>query len=395
MGLIPNKLRRRSMHLQAVPINEEKHSNSSQISPSRPSFSTRNSSTFPSSPHTFTTTLEEPYWEPVRDPTTDPNSLNQSTSEPFSGDYSAMSYSPQSPHDYQQGYQNAYNNNTQQSQRPQSYAAGPSSPQQPYSAQSNQNNLSRPPSGQGSNRDSVNMSQNGQQANYGAGGGGGGGYDQQQRRYAAGNGVQSNQRQQYSQQPPPPTSQHTSSHNSSPTTSTPSYPTSSAQPSSSSAARPTSMLPSATSQRSIPTQQTALGSSTAPPTIAGEPLHDMERAISLLKSSKFYAEGKLLLLSFDDSYILMRLSLIGFLMKKVEVGPDGKTVRFLVLSDSSVLVLTRRVRGNAALSPFRYSMGEMVCSTQRNYHEYLECGRNGGCSEEQHDCELLPSSFTL
>ncbi|KAK4697882.1 hypothetical protein P7C70_g8145, partial [Phenoliferia sp. Uapishka_3] len=42
-------------------------------------------------------------------------------------------------------------------------------------------------------------------------------------------------------------------------------------------------------------------------TIAGEPLHDMGRAISLLKSQKFYAEG--------------------FLMKRVDAGPDGKAVR--------------------------------------------------------------------
>ncbi|KAK4058448.1 hypothetical protein OIO90_000607 [Microbotryomycetes sp. JL221] len=42
----------------------------------------------------------------------------------------------------------------------------------------------------------------------------------------------------------------------------------------------------------------------APSTIGGEPLHDLARAVALLKSSKFYAEG--------------------FLMKKVEVGPDGK-----------------------------------------------------------------------
>ncbi|KAK4051814.1 hypothetical protein OIV83_002519 [Microbotryomycetes sp. JL201] len=42
----------------------------------------------------------------------------------------------------------------------------------------------------------------------------------------------------------------------------------------------------------------------APASIGGEPLHDLGRAVALLKSSKFYAEG--------------------FLMKKVEVGPDGK-----------------------------------------------------------------------
>lgn len=42
---------------------------------------------------------------------------------------------------------------------------------------------------------------------------------------------------------------------------------------------------------------------------ANEGLHDMDRAVSLLKGSKFYAEG--------------------FLMKKVEVGADGKAVRRL------------------------------------------------------------------
>ncbi|KAM0753820.1 hypothetical protein T439DRAFT_164204 [Meredithblackwellia eburnea MCA 4105] len=43
------------------------------------------------------------------------------------------------------------------------------------------------------------------------------------------------------------------------------------------------------------------------PTIAGEPLHDMSRAVSLLKSSKFYAEG--------------------FLMKRIEATTDGKTIQ--------------------------------------------------------------------
>lgn len=58
------------------------------------------------------------------------------------------------------------------------------------------------------------------------------------------------------------------------------------------------------------TASNATSSAAAPPkppsTIAGEPLHDLGRAIALLKSSKFYAEG--------------------FLMKKTEVGPDGKAV---------------------------------------------------------------------
>ncbi|BGP01263.1 hypothetical protein NBRC10513v2_002214 [Rhodotorula toruloides] len=61
--------------------------------------------------------------------------------------------------------------------------------------------------------------------------------------------------------------------------------------------RPTSQLPSHGSSRSLASQA-------APQTIAGEPLHDLDRAVALLKSSKFYAEG--------------------FLMKKVEAGPDGK-----------------------------------------------------------------------
>lgn len=48
------------------------------------------------------------------------------------------------------------------------------------------------------------------------------------------------------------------------------------------------------------------GSGVPPATIAGEPIHDMDRAIALLKGQKFYAEG--------------------FVMKRVEVAADGKTV---------------------------------------------------------------------
>ncbi|GAA6010185.1 hypothetical protein JCM11491_005381 [Sporobolomyces phaffii] len=85
-----------------------------------------------------------------------------------------------------------------------------------------------------------------------------------------------------------------------PRTGTPPTPQSQSQ---SHSQRPTSdMFPASQSQRSLATAQAP---APAPQTIAGEPLHDMDRAISLLKSSKFYAEG--------------------FLMKKVEVGPDGKT----------------------------------------------------------------------
>ncbi|GAA6027998.1 hypothetical protein JCM8097_001822 [Rhodosporidiobolus ruineniae] len=63
-------------------------------------------------------------------------------------------------------------------------------------------------------------------------------------------------------------------------------------------ARPTStMLASQGSSRSLSSQQAG------PPTIAGEPLHDLQRALALLKSSKFYAEG--------------------FLMKRVALTADG------------------------------------------------------------------------
>ncbi|GAA5858489.1 hypothetical protein JCM8547_007329 [Rhodosporidiobolus lusitaniae] len=66
------------------------------------------------------------------------------------------------------------------------------------------------------------------------------------------------------------------------------------------------VLPSQGSSRSLSSQAGAGGGPGAggPPTIAGEPLHDLSRAVALLKSSKFYAEG--------------------FLMKRVEAGPDGK-----------------------------------------------------------------------
>ncbi|BGP14418.1 hypothetical protein JCM10213v2_002366 [Rhodosporidiobolus nylandii] len=60
-------------------------------------------------------------------------------------------------------------------------------------------------------------------------------------------------------------------------------------------------LPSQGSTRSLSSQGVGQGQ---PQTIAGEPLHDMGRAVALLKSSKFYAEG--------------------FLMKRVEAGSDGK-----------------------------------------------------------------------
>ncbi|GAA6054229.1 hypothetical protein JCM3770_001402 [Rhodotorula araucariae] len=63
--------------------------------------------------------------------------------------------------------------------------------------------------------------------------------------------------------------------------------------------RPTSQLPSAGSTRSLASQP-----GNAPPTIAGEDLHDLDRAKVLIKCSKFYAEG--------------------FLMKKVEATPEGK-----------------------------------------------------------------------
>ncbi|GAA5821219.1 hypothetical protein JCM11251_004519 [Rhodosporidiobolus azoricus] len=69
--------------------------------------------------------------------------------------------------------------------------------------------------------------------------------------------------------------------------------------------RSTSVLPSQGSSRSLASQAQGQQGQGGPPTIGGEPLHDLNgRAIALLKSSKFYAEG--------------------FLMKRVEAGPDGK-----------------------------------------------------------------------
>lgn len=62
-----------------------------------------------------------------------------------------------------------------------------------------------------------------------------------------------------------------------------------ARDSSTATSRPTSQIPPSASSRSL------LGQSTSgqPQTIAGEPLHDLSRAVALLKSSKFYAEGKI------------------------------------------------------------------------------------------------------
>ena len=84
--------------------------------------------------------------------------------------------------------------------------------------------------------------------------------------------------------------------------------------------RPTSQLPSAGSSRSLASQAgpaaAGPGGAAPPQTIAGEPLHDLQRAAALLKSSKFYAEG--------------------FLMKKVEANPEGK-VRLLPPLPSTLL----------------------------------------------------------
>ena len=60
--------------------------------------------------------------------------------------------------------------------------------------------------------------------------------------------------------------------------------------------------------RSQASASTVRGPPTSLP--GGEPLHDMDRAVNLLKGSKFYAEG--------------------FLMKRVEVGADGKAVSSLL-----------------------------------------------------------------
>lgn len=57
---------------------------------------------------------------------------------------------------------------------------------------------------------------------------------------------------------------------------------------SSTPSRPSSQIPPSSSSRSLLAQS---GSGQPPQTIAGEPLHDLSRAVALLKSSKFYAEG--------------------------------------------------------------------------------------------------------
>ncbi|GAA6059179.1 hypothetical protein JCM10212_005524 [Sporobolomyces blumeae] len=161
-----------------------------------------------------------------------------------------------------------------------------------------------------------------------------GGFSQQQGQYGASPQIEQQQHQQLQQQvqpqqwsprqpnsgyhgsPPPqgrPYGSPVPGQNFSPTsTSGPSFNGTTGPPATtplqtSQASRPQSTLPSPQSQRSLssrPQGDAAAVNGSAPPTIAGEPLHDMDRAISLLKSSKFYAEG--------------------FLMKKVEVGPDGK-----------------------------------------------------------------------
>ena len=64
--------------------------------------------------------------------------------------------------------------------------------------------------------------------------------------------------------------------------------------------------------RSQASASTVRGPPTSLP--GGESLHDMDRAVGLLKGSKFYAEG--------------------FLMKRVEVGADGKAVRYCVAHQS-------------------------------------------------------------
>lgn len=84
-------------------------------------------------------------------------------------------------------------------------------------------------------------------------------------------------------------------------------------------------------------------------------------------------------------------------MKKVEVGPDGKSVStrqisFLShgpyegdLSVSSLQSITDASCVYLAFTPGRYSLGKMVRPIEWDYHEYLERRRDGGSRKEQHD----------
>lgn len=80
---------------------------------------------------------------------------------------------------------------------------------------------------------------------------------------------------------PPP-----SRHSPAPSASNASYQT---RETSNAPSRPMSQLPPSNSSRSLAGQS---GQGQQPQTIAGEPLHDLGRAVALLKSSKFYAEGE-------------------------------------------------------------------------------------------------------
>lgn len=293
MGLVPNKLRRRSVQLQAIPIrsrSDDGHPGSdseAQIEPlpKARAFSPRPSTTFysPSSINTFVTSREEPAWNwdptPIDStPSTASSVIDRSISHPApisptsthsTATIPTMSYSnqPSSPRDYgsPQGY----------SQRPQSQ----SFPSGGYPSQGGQP-IPRPHSGQGS----INSN-----------------YD---RRFPQQQSSNPNNGQSYGQGVPPPPSSSQPPPNNRGGPSAPSsggYPSQTSSPNASTPSfanqRPNSqMFPASQSQRSLSTTTGGSGAAAAagggaPNTIAGEPLHDMERAIALLKSSKFYAEG--------------------------------------------------------------------------------------------------------
>lgn len=286
---IANKLRRRSAHLQAIPIrggdvDEDLDFDDSDARIGSPSFQQPQYAPSVSSPNTFTTTLEEPSWEePVEYSSTNtprPRIPTPSSTFSKSNDYSnGMAYNqqPASPREYgnQQQYGSSYS-------RPQS--------QYGYSSNQQGQSIQRPHSGQGSIAS----------AGVGGGGGGAGQYDQQ-RRYN-----QQPQQGPSSNTPPQqrsaPNSGGYPSQASSPSASNPSFngppplpPVNNAngqqQPPPQQQRPNSTMFPASQSQRSLNTTGGGGGTSGGPATIAGEPLHDMERAISLLKSSKFYAEG--------------------------------------------------------------------------------------------------------
>lgn len=159
MGLIPNKLRRRSLHLQAIPIKTskttlEEDSNPSSLNFPLPLSATTSSSLYPrnsiyspSSLNTFVTSPEEPVWDWQQQSNQKEEERAASSSinsqRPLSLSPPDMNYQPSSP--------NRGDYNSQHQQQPQQQYGGgggvrPQSQQYPSYGQG----IQRPHSGQGS-----------------------------------------------------------------------------------------------------------------------------------------------------------------------------------------------------------------------------------------------------